>query len=157
MTLNHFFTLFLAVASAGLVSCASTKEAEISKVNYFKLGDQNAKNSADPSITFERKYYLYGAVSSEEIAARTGVYYRVHWAVKDKTAPVKLVLHYRQSITGSVEYTKEIVPDRIRGSNMTEFSVIGDEFKKNGHVTAWKISLMRGKEEIAAHRSYLWE
>ena len=158
MNLHHLLMLCLALFSAGLVSCASSnKEAAITKVNYYKLDATKAKNSADPAITFERKYYLYGAVSTEEIAARQGVYYRVHWSVKDKTTPVKLVLQYRQSLTAAVVHTKEITPDRIRGSNMTEMSVIGDEFKTNGHVTAWKISLMRGKEEIASHRSYLWE
>lgn len=158
MNLNHLLMLFLAMCSAGLVSCASShKDAEITKVNYYRLDTTKAGLSADPAITFERKHYLYGAVSTEEIAARLGIYYRVHWKVQDKTTPVKLVLQYRQSITGAVVHSKEITPDQIKGSNMTEFSVIGDEFKTNGHVTAWKVSLMRGKEEIASHRSYLWE
>ena len=155
---KSFFMLFFALASLGLVSCATShKDAEISKVNYFKLDSSKRKSSAEQSITFEQRYYLYGAVTTEDIAAREGVYYRVHWSVKDTSSPVILVLHYRQSETGAVEHTKEITPDRIQSSNTTEFSVIGDEFKKNGHVTAWKVSLMRGKEEIASHRSYLWE
>lgn len=158
MTFSKFITLLLAVATAGLVSCASTtKDVEISKVKYYKLTGKKGVISADPAISFEQKYYLHGAVSNEDIAQRVGVYYTIHWSVADTTQPVKLVLSYRQSKTGSALYTKEIVPDVIKRSNNTEFSVIGDEFAKNGHVTAWKVAIVRGKEEVATHKSYLWE
>jgi hypothetical protein len=158
MTVSKILSILLAVAAAGLVSCASSpKDAEISKVNYYRFNGKKNIVTADPSISFEQKYYLHGAVSQEEIEGREGVYYNVHWAIKDRTQPVKLQLQYRQSKTGSLLYSKEVEITDIKRSNTTELSVIGDEWKTNGHVTAWKISLMRGKEELAEHHSYLWE
>jgi hypothetical protein len=158
MTVSKISSLLLAVAAAGLVSCASTsKDAEISKVNYYRFDSKKKLVTADPSISFEQKYYLYGAISEEEVAAREGIYFNVHWGVKDRSQPVKLVLQYRQAKTGAALYSKEVEPSSIKGSNTTEMSVIGDDWVKNGHVTAWKISLMRGKEEVAEHHSYLWQ
>jgi hypothetical protein len=156
MTFSKFCTLLLVIATAGLVSCASSKDA-ITKVNYYKFSGKKGVVSADPAISFEQKYYLYGAVSNEEIEAREGTYYRVRWTVIDRTQPVKLVLKYRQAKTGSTIYTQEVTPDRIKSKNTTELSVIGEDYKTKGHVTAWKISLVRGKDELASHQSYLWD
>ena len=147
----------MAVAAAGLVSCSTSKDAEISKVKYYRFDARKRLVTADPAISFEQKYYLYGAVSEEEVAARQGIYFNVHWGVKDRSQPVKLVLTYRQANTGSALHTKEVEPGTIKRSNVTEISVVGDEWLKDGHLTAWKISLMRGKEELAEHHSYLWE
>jgi len=157
MTVSKLITLLLAVATAGLVSCASSKENTISKVNVYNLQSKKGVVSADPSISFEQKYYLYGAVSNADVAERVGNYYNVHWSVADRTQPVKLVLSYRQSKTGSVLHTKEVTPEQIKGNNTTQISITGDEFTTNGHVTAWKIALLSGKEELAVHKSYLWE
>lgn len=158
MTVFQILKLLPALAITGLASCSSSQTGgNISKVNTYKLDGKKGVVSADPSISFEQKYYLYGAVSNEEIVARFGTYYRVHWSVADRAQPVKVVLQYRQSITGPTVYTQEITPDKIKGSNMTEFAVVGDEITKKGHVTAWRVSLLQGKAELASHKSYLWE
>lgn len=157
MTAKFLAHLCLAATAAILASCASPKEAEISKVNYYKLDARKDIISADPAISFEQKHRLYGAVSNEEMNAREGHYYTVHWRVSDRSQPVKVKLEYRQAKTGSKVNVQEVeVPDAGR-SNTTEFQVVGEDYKTNGHVTAWKVSLIRGKEEVASHRSYLWE
>lgn len=157
MTVSKFFTLLLAVATACLASCASSSKDEIAKVNIYKLKGKDGVISADPAISFEQKYYLYGAVSNADVAERVGNYYNVHWSVADKTQPVKLVLTYRHSTTGATTYTKEVTPDVIKRKNNTQLQIVGEEFTTRGHVTAWKIALVRGKEELAVHKSYLWE
>ena len=55
----------------------------------------------DPSVAFERDYYLHGAVSNKERDARDGHYYTVMWKVTDRSQPVKVRLEYRQQNTGS--------------------------------------------------------
>ncbi len=158
MTVSQHFSLLMAVAAAGLTSCATTsKEAEISKVNSYHFDGRKKLITADPSIAFEQRYHLYGAVSADEIAAREGLYLTIHWAVQDRTQPVKLVLSYRQSKTASTVYTKELEPTEIKGHNTSEMSIVGDDWKTNGNVIAWKIALVRGKAEVAEHHSYLWE
>jgi hypothetical protein len=162
MNVPKISSILLALsAAAGLVSCASlsapTKDAEISKVHYYRFDPKKRIVTADPSISFEQKYYTYGASSDEEQIARKGMYFNVHWAVKDRSQPVKVVLQYRQAKTGSTLYTKEVDAAEIKGSNTTEVSVTGDEWNTNGDITAWKVALMRGKDEVAEHHSYLWQ
>ena len=43
------------------------------------------------------------------------------------------------------------------GEGKEEFSVIGDNYFKNGRVLAWKIDFTANGETIASKQSYLWE
>lgn len=157
MTPSKFLLLLLVAATTGLVSCSTTHDPKIDKVNTYKLRSKKGVITADPSISFEQKYYLYGAVSNADVAERTGNYYNVHWSVPDTAQPVKLVMSYCQAKSGATVHSKEIVPDQIKRHNISQFSIIGDEYEKNGTVTRWKIALVSGKSELAAHKSYLWE
>jgi hypothetical protein len=78
----------------------------------------------------------------------------VDWSLADASQDATLRFEYRQAKTGSQILKKE---QTVSGSDgNTEFSVIGAEFKDNG-VTSWKVSLVRGKEELASYKSYMWE
>ena len=62
-------------------------------------------------------------------------------------------LRLAQGLTTKV--LEEEVTD-IRRSNTTKFQVTGDEYNANGRVTAWRTSVMRGKEELVSKASFLW-
>ncbi|MBP7949923.1 MAG: hypothetical protein KA004_09735 [Verrucomicrobiales bacterium] len=155
MSAKSIANLFVACLTLGLASCASSKkDAEISKVSYYKLDSRKEITSADPAIPFEQKYRLHGAVSGDEMKAREGHYYTVHYRLRDLGQPVKVRLEYRQSKTAAKIFSKEMDAGK---SGTAEFAVIGDEYANNGHVIAWKVSLVSGKQELAASKSYLWE
>jgi len=63
---------------------------------------------------------------------------------------------YRMANSALKSFSKEIVVDDIRRSNITKFEVNGAEYQKNGRVTMWKVSVLRGKEELVSQQSFLW-
>ena len=154
--------VFLA-AGLGLfmVSCSTAEKgngATITKVNPYHLPNYAVIiPPSDPSITFERDAVLHGAISGTERAARQGDYYTIFWKVEDRTQPVKVRLEYRQQNTGyKVKMVEQEVTD-IRRHNTTKFNFIGDDYVTNGPVTAWRASIVRGKDELVAYKSYIWE
>ena len=147
-----------------LASCGSTKKktadngARIDKVKYFHMKEWNKViPAADPSITFEREFHLYGAISNKDRVARQGDYYDVMWQVTDRSQPVVVRLEYRQAKTGLLVKTKETTVQSPKKGNVTSFEVIGDEYVKDGPVGSWRAILLRGKEVLSEEKSYLWE
>lgn len=155
----------LACAALGLMmgACASSSNVadtggKIWKVKYYKLANlMQPIPAADPSIPFEREYHLYGAITNKQREARQGNYYAIMWKVTDRTQPVKVRFEYRQQGTGLAVKTKELDIPVVDRSNVTRFEVIGDEYANNGPVTAWRASLVRGKQVLAEAKSYLWD
>lgn len=113
--------------------------------------------AGDPAIDFERRHYLHGALTTEEVAGRTGNYYTVFWSVADRTAPVTLRFEYRQAKSGSEVRVIEKTIDQPRSSNTTEFQVAGPAYAENGKVLAWRVLLTRGQQTLATRESYLWQ
>ena len=63
---------------------------------------------------------------------------------------------YLQSKSGLSKHVQEQVIDDIRRSNVSKFQVVGPEYQKSGRVIAWRISILRGKEELVSQQSALW-
>ena len=148
-----------------MASCAGTKApqdtgGQITKVKYLVIDHTKRVQTApqaDFAIPFESQHYLHGAVSNKERTEREGNYYTIFWRVDDRSQPVKVRLEYRQKLTGfAVKSIEKEVTD-IRRNNVTDFSIIGEDYITNGAVNCWKASLVRGKEVLAEHKSYLWE
>jgi hypothetical protein len=149
----------LAMTTTALLSCSSTKVGEgasISKVKYYHLVPQNPIVVADPAINFERQHLLYGAVTKAEVMNRGGHYYSVFWKAEDRSQPVTVRFEYRQANSGLTTKVLEEEVSDIRRSNTTKFQVTGDEYNTNGRVTAWRMTVMRGKEELVSKASFLW-
>ena len=149
----------LALTSTVLVSCSSTKVGEgarISKVKYYHLVPEKPVIVADPAINFERQHHLYGAVTKAEVMNRGGHYYAIMWKAEDRSQPVTVRFEYRQAGSGLTTKVLEAEVSDIRRSNTTKFQVTGDEYNTNGRVTAWRTSVMRGKEELVSKASFLW-
>ena len=145
--------------ASALVSCSSTKVgdgAKITKVKYYHLTSGRPSIVADPAINFEREHYLYGAVTKADMLARTGHYYTLFWNVEDRTQPVTVRFEYRQASSGLVTKVQEQTITDIHRSNTTRFQVIGPDYSTHGRVSAWKMSILRGKQELVSSASNLW-
>jgi len=157
-------SLFLRLTSLALtltfvVSCSSARVgdgATISKIKYYNLIPQQPLNVSDPAILFELQHHLYGAVTKAEVINRGGHYYTIFWKAEDRSQPVTVRFEYRQSSDGLVTRTKEVEIADIGRSNTTKFQVTGEEYKTLGRVTSWRITLLRGKQELVSQTSYLW-
>lgn len=147
-----------------IASCSSTKAGSVNtggtidKVKYYHLADINKPIiAAEPSIAFERQYFLHGAVTKKEREARQGHYYTVFWKATDRSLPMTVRLEYRQQKTGAKVMVIDQEISSIKGSNITKFAINGEPYVTNGSVTSWRASLVRGKVILAEEKSYLWE
>ena len=152
--LSALMLAVLALASCSTVSVGSG--GRISKVKYYHLIPGTPVNTNDPAIQFERDYHLYGAVTKAEVMQRGGHYYTIFWRADDRAQPVTVRFEYRQANSGLTPKVVEEQVSDLRRTNISRFQVTGDEYTSNGRVTAWRVTLMRGKEELASQDSYLW-
>jgi hypothetical protein len=139
---------------------ASSGSKSSSGIN--KLGDQASRTAArsttvvqDASISFERKYRLYGAVTKLDERQRYGDYFDFYWRVK-RPANVTVRMEYRQEKLHEHVQAQEISYNEVRGTSKSEFKVVGDDYLDNGRVIAWRCLLVENGRVVAENRSYLW-
>ncbi len=167
MSLRSCVSLASAFACAAMAllsaSCSSTPAeadtgAKIDKVKYYRLANAAAPiPAADPSIPFEREYHLWGAITGRQREARQGNYYAVMWKVKNPGEPLKVRFEYRQPGTGLQVKAKEQEISTVDRSNVTRFQITGPDYVNNGPVSAWRVTVVRGKQVLAEEKSYLWD
>jgi hypothetical protein len=110
----------------------------------------------DVSITFERDYRLFGAVTYLDRRQRYGNYFDFFWRAK-RPADVTVRLEYRQEKLHALVQAQEVSYANVRGTLKTEFKVIGDDYLDDGKVIAWRCLLIEKGAIVAENRSYLWE
>jgi hypothetical protein len=132
---------------------------KISK-NGAKIGDvapSKAKTAGqDASITFERQYRLFGAVTKLDQHQRFGDYFDFFWRAR-RPADLTVRLEYRQENLHAHVQAQEISYSNVHGSHKTEFKVIGDDYFDGGRVIAWRCSLIENGRIVAENRSFMWE
>jgi hypothetical protein len=112
--------------------------------------------SQDVSITFERDYRLFGAVTNLDKRQRFGNYFDFFWRAK-RPADVTVRLEYRQEKLHAQVQAQEVSYGNVRGTQKTEFKVIGDDYLDDGKVIAWRCLLIENGAVVAENRSFLWE
>jgi hypothetical protein len=109
----------------------------------------------DASINFERQYRLFGAVTKLDEHERYGDYLDFYWRAK-QTADVTVRLEYQQEKLHSHVQAQEMTCHDVRGTQKSEFKVVGDDYFDNGRITAWRCLLIVNGRIVAEDRSYLW-
>jgi hypothetical protein len=110
----------------------------------------------DAPIVFERQYRLFGAVTGVDQRQRFGDYFDFFWRSK-RPSDVTVRLEYRQEKLHEHVQAQEITYRNVRGTNKTEFKVIGDDYLDDGRVIAWRCLLIANGRIVAENRSFLWE
>lgn len=133
---------------------------EKSSKNAAKIGDaapSKATTAAqDASITFERQYRLFGAVTKLDQHQRFGNYFDFFWRAR-RPADLTVRLEYRQEKLHAHVQAQEISYSNVRGNHKTEFKVIGDDYFDGGRVIGWRCSLIENGRIVAENRSFMWE
>jgi hypothetical protein len=146
----------------GEKAAPGTKE----KQKVSKTGDQTSTSNEgakskstgavqEASITFERQYRLFGAVTKLDQHQRFGDYLDFFWQAR-RSADVTVRLEYRQEKLHAHVQAQEISFANVRGSRKTEFKVIGDDYFDNGRIIAWRCLLIESGRIVAENRSYMW-
>jgi hypothetical protein len=110
----------------------------------------------EASITFERQYRLFGAVTWLDQRQRFGDYFEFFWRAK-RPADITVRLEYRQEKLHEHVQAQEISYRSVRGTHKTEFKVIGDDYFDDGRVISWRCLLIENRRIVAENRSYMWE
>jgi len=159
---------------------ALSKDFEFRKTKLFSLGETplhqrqpnapgtkqrklpstapSSKSSTvqEASITFERQYRLFGAVTALDQRQRFGDYFDFFWRAK-RPADITVRLEYRQEKLHEHVQGQEISYRNVRGTHKTEFKVIGDDYFDDGRVISWRCLLIEKGRIVAENRSYMWE
>ena len=128
--------------------------------NAAKISDVGPSKSTtagqDASITFERQYRLFGAVTKLDQHQRFGDYFDFFWRAR-RPADLTVRLEYRQENLHAHVQAQEISYASVHGRHKTEFKVIGDDYFDGGRVIAWRCSLIENGRIVAENRSFMWE
>jgi hypothetical protein len=113
------------------------------------------KTSFDPMINFERARVNYGALNGYERRARYGHYFKFFWR-SGRKADLTVRFEYRQQNLGAFVQAKEYVVKDAKGSYMSEFDVIGDQYNEDGKVCGWRVLLIENGKVVGLNQSFLW-
>ena len=117
---------------------------------------QKTTTAQDVPITFERQYRMFGAVTGLDQRQRFGNYFDFFWRAK-RPSDVTVRLEYRQEKLHEHVQAQEISYRNVRGSQKTEFKVIGDDYFDDGRVISWRCLLIENGRIVAETRSFMWE
>jgi hypothetical protein len=145
---------------SGCKSLSGIEEgAAITKVKkyHLDLSSQVKATAADKMINHEYERRLFGAVSQKDREAREGFYFTVFWTTDNSDVPAIVRLEYLLEQTNDKVHVQEDEVAAGQTTNVTEFSVLGDEYAEFGEVLAYRISVHQQGKIVADHQSYLWE
>ncbi|MDQ3624493.1 MAG: hypothetical protein M3463_18725 [Verrucomicrobiota bacterium] len=111
--------------------------------------------TSERMIAFERERIRFGAVTGYDERQRRGHYLSFFWRTK-READLTVRLEYRQANLGSYVQAKEIEYKGVKGSRKTEFQIIGDDYREDGRITAWRALLIEKGRIVALNQSFLW-
>ncbi|MEI9896796.1 MAG: hypothetical protein WDN28_23805 [Chthoniobacter sp.] len=113
------------------------------------------KPSFDAMINFERTRINYGALNSYERRARYGHYFKFYWRSSRK-ADLTLRFEYRQQNLGAFVQAKELNYKDAKGSYMSEFDILGDQYNEDGKVCGWRGDHDRKRKNRRTQQVLLW-
>ena len=136
------------------------QKQQISKTGEQSTSNEGAKSKStsvvqEASITFERQYRLFGAVTKLDQHQRFGDYFDFFWRAR-RPAEVTVRLEYRQEKLHAHIQAQEISYANAHGSRKTEFKVVGDDYFDNGRIIAWRCLLIEQGRIVAENRSFMW-
>lgn len=128
---------------------------QIRKIKRF-LNDPSVQiPTLSEAAAFERRYYTWGAVDTEETLAKEGHYFDIYWRTSQRS-DVTVRLEYRQLGLGNTVSAQELYYPATRGSHRSQFRITGDEFLEFGRISAWRVLLIVDGRIVAFKQSFLW-
>ena len=143
------------IAYANVVPLALSDDFKIEKVTKFLNDPRYLKPTDDQMLLFERQRVNHGAITAVDFLERRGYYFNVSWSAR-RTADITVRIEYRLENLGAHVQAKEMRFPFAKGSHETKFTVIGDEYRESGKVTAWRVLLIEEGRAVGLYQSFLW-
>lgn len=125
------------------------------KVETYLNDPDLRKTATDRMIMFEQKRIEWGAITEYDRKQRQGNYFTFFWRAR-RSADVTFRLEYRQERLGSYVQAREVTYQGVKGSVTTRINVIGDDYRDEGRVTAWRALLIEDGKIVGLTQSFLW-
>jgi len=140
---------------ANVLPLALDDAIEFRKTKLFHNDPVFEKPTIDPMIAFERQRVNFGAVNNYDRQERRGHYFTFFWKAK-RRADLTLRLEYRQENLGAHVQARELFYKGVKGNLKSDFAVIGDDYREDGRITAWRAVLIENGRIVALNQSFLW-
>lgn len=138
-----------------LVTSASAATGKVVKVLPHFL-DLQGRHTKSPSLYDRDAYQAWLRRHPEQ---QSGIRYDVEWRAKGVQGALKLRLELRGIAQGNLPRQKTIETEVSTGHGGTHWSGVtlkGDDFKAFGEVTAWRVTLWNGDQQLGEQKSFLW-
>ena len=127
----------------------------LNKIYTFR-NDRSLKNTGNPMLDFERKYWDHGAILKKEIEGKQGNIFVINWQNDGTPSDFTIRLDYRQANTRERVMTKTEEYKNFDGYEKTVIKVVGDDYLRGGVVNSWRISIVRDGKIVAQEKSFIW-
>ncbi|TAK99089.1 MAG: hypothetical protein EPO07_11175 [Verrucomicrobia bacterium] len=118
--------------------------------------DQQGRHALSPSL-FDRDAYQAQLRKNPE--QRTAMRFDVLWRVRgEASGKLKLRLELRGMAHGNLPQEKTLETE-VSATGLNRWSSIklgGDDYKNFGEVTAWRVTLWDGDQQLGEQKSFLW-
>jgi hypothetical protein len=143
------------LSKANVLPLALDEAFKFRKTEMFLNDPKQFRPTVNPMILFERRRKNFKAVSEIDKRQRMGHYFTFFWRA-DREAGITVRLEYRQENLGAYVQAREISYPNARGSMTTRFEIVGDDYKDDGRISAWRALLIEGGKIVALTQSQLW-
>ncbi len=149
-----FWLALYSCLGAGISTQAAT--GRIIKVLPFFL-DVKGRQALSPSLYERDSYQAQLRLHPEH---RSGIRFAVQWKARPPTwEPLKLRIELRGIAQGTLprQLTLEQAVETTGWfGRWTSLTLVGDEYKAFGEVTAWRVTLWEGEQLLGEQKSFLW-
>ena len=148
----QFILTLLLLAAAFSAAAANGKIAKV----LPHLLDLKGRHSLTPSL-YDRD--AYQARLRQNPDQCSGIRFDILWRGRSATNEMAtLRVELRGTAKGDLPSKTSLETQvRINGTgHWTQLLLVGDEFKKFGEVTAWRVTLWDGEQLVGEQKSFLW-
>lgn len=150
----------LPIPQANVLPLVLNEDFEFRKFDIFRNVPAHPGATPQPTrelaILFERKRRVWGAIDSIEMHQRIGQYFTFFWRAKH-LADLTLRLEYRQANLKNYVQARERYYPAARGSYVSEFAIVGDDYSQDGPITSWRAILIENNVIVALLQSRIWQ
>jgi len=140
---------------ANVLPLALDDAFQFRKTKTFLHDPLTQQPTIDPMIAFERQRLNFGAVSNFDRQQRFGHYFTFSWRAR-RTADLTVRFEYRQASLGAHVQAQEYFYAGVKGTVGSAFKVVGDDYREDGRITAWRALLIENGKIVALSQSFLW-
>ena len=145
----------LVVALSVFALSANAATGRVSKVLPHFL-DLKGRHTLSPSLYDRDAYQAQLRANPDQ---RSGLRFDIYWRARAVPgAKVKLRVELRGAARGEIpsQHTLETEIKASATSRWTSLALLGEDYKKFGEVTAWRVTLWDGEQLVGEQKSFLW-